>query len=85
MDGNGNGLADVGGFVTLLASVGMNIWDMIAQNVNIVVLLLTSIGGLIYLYYRIVEKKVRIQNEKKKSRLLDLEIKTKENEQSQDS
>lgn len=60
--------ADVGGILTVISSVFMTIWNAFRDDpINVTLVTFTGIGGLIYVFYRII-------NERKKSKLLDLEI-----------
>ena len=64
-------ISDLGGITTVFTSLLMTAWNIFTQDpINTTVVLLTSIGGIVYIFYK-------IRNEKKKSRLLDLEIKAK--------
>jgi len=67
-----NKVADAGGIATVLTSLIMSAWNMFTEDpVNGLIVVLTGIGGIIYLFYK-------VRNEKKKSKLLDLQIKEKE-------
>lgn len=63
-----NPTANVGGTLTVFASIFMNIWNYISQeNINFILVVATSIGGLIFLYYK-------IKHERKKIKLLDKQL-----------
>lgn len=65
-------IADLGGVMTILSSLVMTAWNIFTNDpINSTIVLLTAIGGLVYLFYK-------IRNERKKSKLLDLEIKAKQ-------
>ena len=63
-----NPTANVGGALTVFASIFMNIWNYISQeNINFLLVVATSIGGIIFLYYK-------IKHECKKIKLLDKKL-----------
>ena len=63
--------ANVGGTATVFASIFMNIWNYISQdNINFLLVVITSIGGIIFLYYK-------IKHERKKIKLLDKQLEEK--------
>lgn len=68
------GIADAGGITTIISGLIMSAWNLFSKDpINSSIVILTAIGGLIYLFYK-------IRNERKKSKLLDLEIKVQEKE-----
>ena len=55
---NSDDILEAGGVTTLLSAVAFNIWDMISNfPINGIFVALTSIGGLIYLYWKIKTQK----------------------------
>lgn len=77
MTGRTTDMADFGGIMTIISSLVMTAWNMFTNDpINTTIVLLTSIGGMVYLFYK-------IRNERKKSKLLDLEIKEKEKDKSE--
>lgn len=74
-----NKIADAGGILTVLSSLIMTAWNMFMNDpVNGLILILTGIGGIVYIYYKVATERVKGKNERKKSKLLDLQIKEKE-------
>lgn len=66
--------ANVGGAATVFASIFMNIWNYISkEDINFILVVFTSIGGLIYLFFK-------IKTERKRAKLLDKKIENLENE-----
>ena len=67
-----NKIADAGGITTVLSGLIMAAWNMFMEDpVNGLIVALTGIGGIVYLFYK-------VRNERKKSKLLDLQIKEKQ-------
>lgn len=63
-----NPIANLGGTTTVLASIFMNVWNYLSlENINFLLVFITSIGGLIFLFYK-------IKHERKKIKLLDKQL-----------
>ena len=63
-----NPIANLGGVTTVFASIFMNIWNyMSLENINFILVFITSIGGLIFLFYK-------IKHERKKIKLIDKQL-----------
>lgn len=65
-------LADAGGIVAILGGLIMNAWNMFTTDpINTSIVVFTGVGGAVYVFYK-------VRNERKKSKLLDLEIQNEE-------
>ena len=63
-----NPIANLSGATTVLASIFMNIWNYLSlENINFLLVFVTSIGGLIFLFYK-------IKHERKKIKLIDKQL-----------
>lgn len=65
-------IRDVTGVTISVGAVTLNIWEMITSvPINGWFIIATSIGGLIYIYWK-------VKTQKKRAKLLDLEIEQKQ-------
>jgi len=63
-----NPIINLGGATTVFASIFMNIWNYLSlENINFFLVFVTSIGGLIFLFYK-------IKHERKKIKLIDKQL-----------
>ena len=63
-----NPISNLSGTTTVLASIFMNVWNYLSlENINFLLVFITSIGGLIFLFYK-------IKHERKKIKLLDKQL-----------